>query len=111
MFNQFIRARDGEKCISCGTIAKRQYHAGHYLTRGARPELAFNEDNCHAQCSICNNHLSGNLAQYRINLINKMGIERVETLENTRQVRKYTIDDYKEIIETYKEKLKTLSNI
>lgn len=107
VFNKWIRERDGEKCISCNhtniTALRntRQFHAGHYLTTGARPELRFNEDNCHSQCSICNNYLSGNLAQYRLNLINKIGLERVEALENARQVKKWTVDELKEIIEKY----------
>ena len=61
-FNRFIRARDYQQpCISCGTRNNVQYHAGHYLSTGANPELRFIEDNCHKQCSSCNNHLSGNL--------------------------------------------------
>lgn len=112
VFNKYIRLRDGEVCISCGHNnllgKKRQFHAGHYLTRGARPELSLNENNCHSQCSICNNYLSGNLAQYRLNLIKKIGLEAVEELESGNIVKKYTVEDYKEIIKAYKVKIKEL---
>jgi len=42
--------------------------------------------------------------------IKKIGVERVEWLEeNGNQVKKWTIDELKEIIETYKAKVKELS--
>jgi hypothetical protein len=57
-FNEFIRYRDRDfPCISCGRHHDGQYHAGHFRTTGASPELRFDEDNCHKQCSACNNHL------------------------------------------------------
>jgi len=41
-FNKYIRLRDAkEPCISCGRFHTGQYHAGHYLTVGAKPELRF----------------------------------------------------------------------
>jgi hypothetical protein len=65
-FNAYIREVDkNEPCISCQRFHDGQYHAGHYLSVGAHPELRFNEDNCHKQCSVCNNHLSGNQLNYR----------------------------------------------
>ena len=97
-FNKFIRLRDkNEPCISCGRHHKGQYHAGHYRTTKAASNLRFNEDNCHKQCSVCNNHLSGNIGQYRINLIQKLGVERVESLESDNEVKKYSIDEIIEI--------------
>ncbi len=69
-FNAYIRYRDrNEPCISCERFHEGQYHAGHYRTTGANPELRFNEDNCHKQCAPCNNHLSGNIEKYTPNLI------------------------------------------
>ena len=41
-FNAYIRLRDdADPCISCGRYHGGQYHAGHYLSVGARPELRF----------------------------------------------------------------------
>jgi len=101
-FNEFIRLRDrDEGCISCENNT-RQMHAGHYRPAGSNPHLRFNEDNCHKQCSICNNFKSGNLVAYRKNLIKKIGIKRVEALENNKDHKKYTLEDYKKIIKKYR---------
>ena len=106
-FNAWIRARDADKpCISCGRHHTGQYHAGHYLSRGARPELAYEPDNCHKQCAPCNTHLSGNVALYRVNLVKLIGLDRVEWLEGPHQAKHYSVDDLKEIKATYKRKLK-----
>lgn len=105
--NRYIRLRDeNEPCISCGRHHQGQYHAGHYLSTGARPELRFTEINIHKQCSVCNNHLSGNLVLYRASLIKKIGLEQVEWLEGPHEPKKHTIDDLKEIIKLYKLKCK-----
>lgn len=41
-FNAWIRRRDADlPCISCGRHHQGQYHAGHYRTVGANPELRF----------------------------------------------------------------------
>jgi hypothetical protein len=109
VFNAYIRARDEvEPCISCSRYHQGQYHAGHYLSVGARPELRFNPLNVHKQCAPCNNHLSGNIALFRINLIKKIGLEQVEWLEGPHEPSKYTIEDLKTIRETYRLKLKSL---
>lgn len=110
VFNAYIRARDkGKPCISCNyKDGARQIHAGHYRPAGNVARLRFDERNVHAQCSICNNHLSGNLVNYRKELINRIGLDQVEELEATNEPKQYTIDDYAEIIRTYKAKIKEL---
>lgn len=107
--NRYIRLRDKElPCISCQRFHEGQYHASHYRSTGACPELRFCEDNIHRSCAPCNNHLSGNIVEYRINLINKIGIEKVEWLESKHEPKKYTIDDIKVIKALYKLKCKKL---
>ena len=107
VFNLYIRLRDyGEPCISCGRHHSGQYHAGHYLSVGARPELRFEEWNVHKQCSVCNNHLSGNIVLYRNGLAKKSGIDVVEWLEGPHESKHYSVDDIKEIIAVYKKKVK-----
>lgn len=108
-FNDFIRYRDRLKpCISCGRHHDGQYHAGHYRTTGANPELRFHEDNCHKQCAPCNNHLSGNLAAYRPKLIIKIGQARFDTLMGPHELPKWRREDYIQIRNTYRAKLKEL---
>ncbi len=110
-FNKYIRERDKDlPCISCGRNHKGQYHAGHYKTRGAHKELALNELNCHKQCAPCNNHLSGNLVNYRVNLIEKIGLDKVEWLEGPHEPKKYTVDELWDIEKQYKQKLKELQS-
>ena len=108
-FNAFIRERDkNEPCISCGRHHDGQYHAGHYRSVGACPELRFCEFNVHKQCSVCNNHKSGNIVEYRINLVKKIGVEQVEWLEGSHEPKKYTIEQIKTIQTEYKNKLREL---
>jgi hypothetical protein len=110
VFNSFIRARDGSlPCISCGRHHSGQYHAGHYKSVGANPELRFNERNCHKQCAPCNNHLSGNIANYRPNLISKIGIKKLDELEGENTPKKYTIEELKELKKFYQRKLKSIT--
>ena len=108
-FNAFIRLRDNDDpCISCQRHHTGQYHAGHYRSVGAHPELRLEELNNNKQCAPCNNHLSGNIADYRINLIKKIGVEKVEWIEGPHEPKKYTCKQLKEIELLYKQKLKDL---
>ena len=110
-FNAFIRERDKDQpCISCNRHHTGQYHAGHYRTTKAAPELRFNENNVHKQCSACNNHLSGNILEYRINLVRLYGQEYVDYIEGPHLPKKYTIPELQEIIKKYKANLKTLKS-
>jgi len=107
--NRYIRERDKDNpCISCGRYHTGQYHAGHYGTSAARSELRFNELNIHKQCAPCNNHKSGNLVEYKINLNCKIGIKAVDWLESNKHVYTYTIEDLKFIVEWYDWKYKQL---
>ena len=102
-FNRFIRLRDEpDVCISCGRHHAGQYHAGHYKTVGANPELRFNELNCHKQCAPCNNHLSGNIVNYRVRLIDKIGQDDVGFIEGPHKPKNYIIKDLERIKLKYK---------
>lgn len=111
IFNKFIRIRDAEDgCISCRKPKDwdGQWHAGHYMTVGANPELRFNEDNCHKQCSQCNFFKSANLTTYRCKLAKKIGLERLEVLEVKGKPIRLRAEDYHQVIAKYKEKIKRL---
>lgn len=113
-FNAFIRMRDqlaGHVCISSGRPLDwngNAVDAGHYRSVGAAPHLRFDERNVHAQSKQDNRYLSGNATDYRIGLIRRIGLAEVEALERDQSVRKYTIDDLKEIAARYRAKLKDL---
>lgn len=58
-----VQIRDADKpCISCGRHHQGQWHAGHYLSRGAAPQHALNPMNVWKQCAPCNTYLHGNLS-------------------------------------------------
>lgn len=110
-FNAYIRERDSAyPCISCQRHHDGQYHAGHFRPSGSHSELTFHEDNVHKQCAPCNTHLSGNLTHYRIHLISKIGLQRVEWLEKHHKPVKYTRENYEHIERVYKDKLKELKS-
>ena len=108
VFNSWIRKRDaGQPCISCKNPTPKKVNAGHYIASGKSKFLTFNEHNVHLQCEYCNTFLSGNLLEYRINLIEKIGIEKVEYLEENRHItKKYLRSELLAIIEKYKKLLK-----
>ena len=111
-FNDYIRARDeGNGCISCGSATAAEYHAGHYRTTAAAGHLRFNEDNCHLQCASCNVHHSGAITQYRINLIAKIGLERVLNLESDNTPHRYTREELDAIRARYRAKLRELKKL
>lgn len=105
--NYFIRQRDKDKpCISCGKPLIKKFDAGHYRSAGGNPELRFEELNIHGQCVYCNQHLHANLINYRIGLIQRIGVKKVEWLEKKHEAKHYTIQELKELIKEYKLKNK-----
>lgn len=109
-FNAFIRERDkGQPCISCGTTADVQYAAGHWKSRGSSPHLRFNQFNVNLQCNrYCNLGQSGNVGEYRIGLINKFGIKKVEWLESQNVPVKWSINEIRAIKQYYRKLLKVI---
>lgn len=103
-FNAWVRERDyGQPCISCGTTSNVQYAAGHYRTVGACKALRFEPLNVHRQCNRnCNSGKSGNIVEYRIGLVKKIGLEKVEWLEGPHETVRYTVEDYKAIGAKYR---------
>jgi hypothetical protein len=107
VFNKYIRLRDkDELCISCKQKPKKS-NAGHFYNANNHWNVRFNENNVHLQCEHCNTFLSGNLINYRLNLINKIGLEQLTLLEaEAKKTRKFTKDELKETINIYKKKIK-----
>jgi len=109
IFNKYVRLRDqGLPCISCNLPPKKK-NAGHYYSSGGHSNIRFNEDNVHLQCEACNTFLSGNLLNYQIGIQKKIGAQKLlELQERAHVTKKWTIDELKEIIQTYKSKIKEL---
>lgn len=113
-FCAWVRARDaGLPCICCGETAKSssltggEWDAGHYRSRGAASHLRYHPDNASAQRKKCNRH-AFDVASYRANLIARIGLERVEALEQDNRTHKWTRDELRDIRDTYRKKLREL---
>lgn len=107
--NAFVRARDSNlPCVSCGTYSAAQWDAGHYRTTAAAPQFRFDPRQIQKQCSVCNQHKSGNIVPYRVELIKRIGIETVEVIENNHERRSYSIEELKGIRDYYRLELKRI---
>ena len=108
-FNKFIRERDSiMPCVSCHMPMTYggQWHAGHYRTTAAAPQLRFDESNVHRQCAQCNLRKSGNIVEYRKRLVERIGLAEVERLESDNAIHRYTVEELKGVIDLYREKLR-----
>jgi len=113
-FNAFIRWRDrNELCICCGMPLTLQavgggYDCGHYRSTGSAPHLRFDERNAHAQRKVCNRYGAGRAVDYRIGLIQRIGLAAVEALESDQEARHWSRDDLIRIRDEYREKLREM---
>ena len=107
VFNRYIRLRDSHlPCVSCGRYHGGQYHAGHYRSVGACGALRFNELNVHRQCAPCNNHLSGNQVEYRIELVRRVGEDMVKWLEAQNAPADWDIEEILRLKAHYRDMIK-----
>jgi len=109
--NKYVRLRDYfSGCISCNKPKEwqGQWHASHFRSVGSSPHLRFNLWNIHKSCSVCNNYMSGNIMNYRIKLIQKIGVSRVEWLESENSLVTYDIEYLKRLKAIFLKKCKRL---
>lgn len=99
-------------CISCGTfIANPCFDGGHYKKAETYRGVMFNLDNIHKQCRQDNFFKGGKELEYRVSLIERIGIERVEALEllaEETKRKKWSVDELEEITKNLKIMLKEL---
>lgn len=113
-FNAYIRERDAtQPCICCGQPLVLEavgggFDCGHYRSTGSASHLRFHEDNAHGQRKVCNRYGAGRAVDYRIGLIARIGLERVEALETNNASHKWTREELIAIRDTYKAKLKEM---
>jgi len=65
----------------------------------------------HRQCSVCNNHKSGNAILYRKGLIERIGEEAVKWLEGPHPLPKWTHDELRAIRDKYRALNKTIERL
>ncbi|MGY1448720.1 recombination protein NinG [Pseudomonas chlororaphis] len=116
----------GSGCMSCGLSQEEiiaaqgwktggAFDAGHFLGKGARPELRLVPTNIWLQCKACN---SGSYMHarkgytvsqgFRGGLIARIGLDAVEALEADHEPRKYTVEELKAITAEYRAKTREL---
>jgi hypothetical protein len=113
VFQKWVRLRDaGKPCKSCQNPNPSDWCGSHFFSAGVYSGMIFDERNCHGCCNTyCNKYLSGNLINYRINLVLEFGEDWVRQLENDaleRKNYKYTKDELIEIKKKYEAKIKSL---
>ncbi len=108
VFSKWIRQRDSDengyaKCISCGEYDHwTDMDCGHYIDR-KHMSTRFDEENCNAQCRVCNRLQDGNLEGY----LKAIGTSLAEDLVRRKyQVQKYNTIDLRALIDKYKKQLK-----
>lgn len=105
--NAWVRFRDRDQpCISCGTFNATAWHAGHFYSTAARPDLRLDPANIHRQCAQCNLFLSGNLIEYRKNLPSRIGQAELDRLDGPPTNQRMTAEVIKEICAEFKARLK-----
>jgi hypothetical protein len=112
--NSVVRERDrqaGHPCISSGKPLDwtgNATDAGHYRSRGSAPHLRFNLWNIRTQSKQENRYNAGNAIDYRINLIARIGLAKVEALEADNEPRKHDIAWLKRFTALMRKKLRRM---
>ena len=114
IFSKYIRLRDAMpsgvfRCISCGKIKPiSQADCGHFHSR-IHMSTRFSEDNCNAECRMCNRFSADHLIGYRENLIKKIGEQRFLLLEvRAKQTHKYAHFEIEQLIKYYRARVEML---
>lgn len=97
--NRVVRLRDtlaGHGCISCGIKLQQRFggafDAGHFRSIGSAPHLRFFLPNLRLQCKKCNRDRGGMHSDFRIGLIKRDGLKRVEQIEAMQGTAKWSIE-------------------
>lgn len=103
-------------CFTChrqGHVSDgRSMQCGHYVSRGVE-SIRFDFDNIRPQCFVCNGTHGGNLVEYELRLINQIGKDRVNQLNEIRnnhinfaQDYRFSKDELADMIENYYDECK-----
>lgn len=108
-FSRFIRLLNADcngyvKCYTCSRVEYwKEIENGHFIPR-IHKSTRFEIDNCKPQCNCCNQFKNGNLKVYRANLVNELGEDKVEELEQKRfEIKKYSIIELDDMIKFYRD--------
>lgn len=115
VFSAYIRLRDVMangcfRCISCGRIKRfEEGDCGHYYSR-THMATRWEPDNCHMECRGCNRASADHLISYRKNLLEKIGLDRIDQLGMMAHSQKQWADfELQEKIDYFTKEVKRLS--
>lgn len=112
--HRYVRERDkGLRCISSQVSYRSDFQAGHLYPKGKFEGLRFDLENINNQSVGDNIFKEGNVEAYRINLINRIGKERVDELDKKAAYwkanpKRWEVEELKLIIADAKAKYKEL---
>ena len=114
VFSQYIRwayADDSGmvECYTCNVVKHvKEMHNGHFQSR-KHTSTRWHENNCRPQCVKCNMFMQGNIWVYGNKLKSEIGEDKFdEIIQLSNTSVKRSQDDYKEMIEYYKNELNKL---
>lgn len=107
LFSQYIRLAysfpaggvcRSVRCVTCGRVSDwREADCGHYMSR-RHLSTRWDVRNCRPQCPECNRLYDGRPEQFRAALVQEMGEENVEEVEQLAHcAERYTEADLKEL--------------
>ena len=107
LFSKYIRARDHNTCVLCGSTERPQ--CGHLLSRSASA-TRWDETQCFCQCSSCNFKHEFNAYPFIKWFIEKYGKEKLDEIQS-RWNKPFQMHrgDYEILILSIEEKLKCLN--
>lgn len=102
---QYIKIRDGNCCITCGTFCEgTNAHCGHFIPDAAGGNaLRYHPLNINRQCMRCNVHLGGYGEKYAEEMEKLHGRKVVDKLRSLKRV--ICEIDYDQAIEYYEKKI------
>lgn len=120
IFNEWIRLRDCVEtdgtpfaaiCCTCNKLTQNNgdLQASHFILDSKNGNsTSFDPVNVNSSCKRCNRFLHGNLGNYAVFIIKKYGQDELDRLQRLKLItKKWTITEFEEIYEEYKNKIKT----
>lgn len=108
-FSKYVRLRDGNECITCGTKTG-QMQNGHFMSRRYNA-TRFEEENCNSQCYRCNVLFYGEQFKYAQAIDLKYGDgTAVKLAKMAAEPHPFTIEELQEIIHDSREQIAFYGN-
>ena len=108
--SEYVRRSEFGKCFTCGkTKSWKEMQCGHYIHGNWMDFILLN---LHCQCAKCNKFLSGNLGVYAERMMSEYGEQALKELRDysdQNKNKKYNIFELETLIETYKQKLQSIT--